>query len=342
MENKRNLLVTLADEKYIQQAKQLFSSVYWNAGWDGDYMLLSHEIPESELLWFRSKGILIKECRLLLEKGWGDRNDLPPLIADKFYLFTEEFKKWKSIIYLDSDIIVKSSLDKLADVSYFSAAQNYYFSKLHNQVYNKTEFNSNGQIYDLNSPAFNAGVFVFNTDLITPDTFNELTDLLIGNNERFIYGEQTALNFYFYKKWRKLPPVYNVFMNYHNYKLPKIIKGIVLHFIARRGFPHLWETENVFFNEWKKNLEKAEFIDLSSPRNVKKWNRCKINYYSLLLNLFIIPDRIISRSGDFIKIKTALIAAANYPEKVMGSIGSWINRKNPEFYKKFINRKGGK
>ena len=41
-------MVTLADENYIDQAKQLFSSVYWNSGWKGDYMLLAHNIPESK------------------------------------------------------------------------------------------------------------------------------------------------------------------------------------------------------------------------------------------------------------------------------------------------------
>ena len=55
MENKKDLLVTLADRNYINQVKQLFSSVYWNAGWKGDYMLLTHEIPEKDLKWFRTK-----------------------------------------------------------------------------------------------------------------------------------------------------------------------------------------------------------------------------------------------------------------------------------------------
>lgn len=50
---KKNLIVTLADKNYIDQAKQLFSSVYFNAGWNGDYMLLAHEISESELRWFK-------------------------------------------------------------------------------------------------------------------------------------------------------------------------------------------------------------------------------------------------------------------------------------------------
>ena len=52
---KKNLLVTLAGKNYIKQAKQLFSSVYWNAGWKGDYMLLSYKIPEKELKWFKKK-----------------------------------------------------------------------------------------------------------------------------------------------------------------------------------------------------------------------------------------------------------------------------------------------
>ena len=68
---KENLLVTLADKNYIDQAKQLFSSVYWNAGWKGDYMLLAHEIPEKDLKWFRNKGILIKKCKPLYDKNIG-------------------------------------------------------------------------------------------------------------------------------------------------------------------------------------------------------------------------------------------------------------------------------
>jgi len=46
---KKHLLVTLANENYINQAKQLFSSAYFNGGWDGDYLLLAHEIPENKL-----------------------------------------------------------------------------------------------------------------------------------------------------------------------------------------------------------------------------------------------------------------------------------------------------
>ena len=96
MENRRNLLVTLADKNYIQQAKQLFSSVYWNAGWKGDYLLLAHEIPEDELKWFTDKKFLVKKCTPLCDQKTGEFN-YPPVIFDKFYLFTPEFKKWNNI-----------------------------------------------------------------------------------------------------------------------------------------------------------------------------------------------------------------------------------------------------
>lgn len=59
---KHNLIVTLANRRYLNHAKQVFSSLYFNAGWDGDYMLLAHQIPKQELEWFSKRGILVKEC----------------------------------------------------------------------------------------------------------------------------------------------------------------------------------------------------------------------------------------------------------------------------------------
>ena len=58
---KKNLLVTLADKNYLDAAKQLFSSVYFNSGWNGDYMLLSYDIPKKELQWFRDRGIIVRK-----------------------------------------------------------------------------------------------------------------------------------------------------------------------------------------------------------------------------------------------------------------------------------------
>jgi len=56
-----SVLVTGCDENYLDAAKALFSSTYFNGNWKGDYMLFHTGIPENELKWFMEKGILTKD-----------------------------------------------------------------------------------------------------------------------------------------------------------------------------------------------------------------------------------------------------------------------------------------
>ncbi|HOY31087.1 MAG TPA: glycosyltransferase [Bacteroidales bacterium] len=346
MQPKRNLLVTLADSRYIEQAKQLFSSVYWNAGWKGDYMLLTHDVSEDDLCWFRDKGIIIRKCELLLEQRWGKDKGLSPLIADKYYLFTEEFKIWKNIIYLDSDIIVKAPLESLTKIEYLGAAQDIYFNKLNSQLYDKSKNRFNNKTYNLKTAVFNAGVLSFNTDIITPGLFDELNDLLKNHVSEFIYGEQTALNLCYYKKWKRIPAVYNVFVNYHRLGLKKKINGIILHFagLAFNAPPPIWNTESPFYAEWKSNREKAELIDLGKVQKIKKWNVFKIIFYSLVLKadyLFIIfKFRLLS--SPFYKIVTFFRYIRNLPERILGISGMCIKKFNPALYQKLKKVKNGK
>lgn len=326
---KKDLLVTLADINYIQQAKQLFSSAYWNAGWDGDYLLLSHEIPEKELIWFRDKGISVKKCELLLKENWGERNELSPIIADKYYLFTEEFKKWKNIIYLDSDIIVRAPLNGLTKIKYFGAVQDIFTNKLRSQFYDSKKRTFSNRTYNLSVPAFNAGVISFNSEIITPTLFTELNKLLNENISSFIFGEQTALNLFFYKKWSKFPLIYNVFINFLHYKLPGNFKPVILHFAKHKDYPQLWEPENVFYEEWKTNLERAEKMNLSIVQKVEKYNALKTIYHSWKLHAYLVRIRIIA---SFI----------NTPDKMMGKIGTYIKKINPDLYHKLRKIKGEK
>ena len=90
------VLVTLADQSYLEQAKQVFASAYFNAGWKGDYLLLAHEIPEKDLQWFRQKGILIYHCQRIFNPKIAGAH---PAILSKLYLFEDYFKKWQTIIY---------------------------------------------------------------------------------------------------------------------------------------------------------------------------------------------------------------------------------------------------
>jgi lipopolysaccharide biosynthesis glycosyltransferase len=153
----KSLLVSLADENYIDQAKQLFSSVYFNAGWQGDYMLLAHEIPEEKLKWFRNKGILIKECKPLFEGKL--ESEHPTTVLCKFYIFTPEFKKWDNIVFLDADMIVRHSIQKLSKVKGFYATVDFNNSLLekqfHKNIPNNLLFNKLSKNFNLNKYAFN-------------------------------------------------------------------------------------------------------------------------------------------------------------------------------------------
>ena len=111
MDKNGSVLVTLADENYVDQAKQLFSSVYFNSGWKGDYVLLSRNVPEDKLKWFLDKGIIVRRIDPVVNESL---NHLwPSTIYDKFHLFSNYFKRWRVLVYVDSDVIVRGSLDSL-------------------------------------------------------------------------------------------------------------------------------------------------------------------------------------------------------------------------------------
>lgn len=344
MAQRKNLLVTLADKNYVSQAKQLFSSVYWNAGWEGDYMLLSHEIPEKDLIWFSNKGILIKECRSLHDNNIA--YTYSHVVLDKFYLFTEEFKKWNIVVFLDADIIVKSSLNGLIKIKHFSAVQDCYINKLHTQFFmlNFQKIKINSNFYNFNRAAFNSGVMSFNTNIITSHTFNELTSLFKEYGSASKYGEQPVMNLYFYNKWKKLPLFYNTIISSLNYKIPSFLQPIVLHFIRYNDRPPLWDPQHPFYLEWKTNLEKAEFIDLNVLQKVQEQNTYFIRYYSMILKLYYLTKMKREKLRFFylFRLKPLYFCIKESPGRILGTIGIIIKKNNPDLYHKIRKTKGGK
>ncbi|HOY31109.1 MAG TPA: glycosyltransferase [Bacteroidales bacterium] len=350
---KSKLLVTLADEHFIQQARQLFSSVYWNAGWDGDYMLLSHDIPEEKLKWFIDKGILIMKCKPFYFGAMGD-DDYPNCVLDKLYLFTEEFKKWELVVFLDSDIIVKASLDKLCKTKRFSSPQtcnkNFwdYFSKDDCNVLENLQ-----KEYNLYRPAFNSGVISFDTRIIEHDTVDRLISIF-KKYAKISNGDDSILNLFFYDQWEKIPLVYNSIAYSHDQKKHK---AIILHFnnpvLWQKKNLRPWDKGNLYYEEWKTNLDKAEFIDLNKKQRGKKWNIVQIYYYSFVLKTFFFKYRIKKqiKSSPF-RIKMAsflrykLPAFFDYikktPDRLIGKIGMWIKKNNAGLYNKLVKIKGRK
>lgn len=307
MSENRDVLVFLSDSNFIEQAKQLFSSVYHHAGWKGDYLLLAHQVPEDKLRWFREKGVLIKKCKPLSE--FNNLSDYPPVVLDKLYLFTNEFKQWNTIVFLDSDMIVKSSLENLSRCKKLSAVQDLYFNKLKSQLKNPEDITHFENDFKVNAPVFNTGVFAFNSSLINDETFAELLKLSKKHMPFARYPEQLILNLYFQNKWKKLPVAYNVFITYHFYRLPKKFKPVAMHFFARLSehsplFKPLWHPENLYYTQWKRNLDKADNIDLNNKKEIRERNHLNIVIHSLLLkyHLFLKRiDRFLGTTGQVIK-----------------------------------------
>ena len=281
MKKRRNLLVTLADNNYLEQAKQLFSSVYHNSGWKGDYMLLAYEVPEEKLSWFREKGIIVKKCPPLdSKKRW--KTHFPISVLSKFYLFTPYFKKWRKIIYLDVDIIVRSSLDNLIKIKGFAAGDNINF-KMKNEFINMP----NGK-YNLEKKSFCSGVMSIDTDIILEKDFFKLIILYDKYGKYCTCGEQGILNLFLYDKWKKLPLIYNIAPNYLGGIIPRSpfkikfdkLDGAIIHFLH---FPKPWDKKSYYYQEWEASLKLSYRIKLEtrkeSPRKVRIYHHLNHHYH---------------------------------------------------------------
>jgi len=344
IKQKKHLLVTIADAGYIDQAKQLFSSVYWNAGWKGDYMLLTSDMPESELAWFRDKGILVKRCEPTSEVKLSNIEYPPidpslseekrsaierlresPVMLGKFELFTPEFRKWDTILYLDSDIIVRYSLDRLTQIKGFWATlDDPAFRSIKNQFHKNwpddPDFKKLENEFDLQKPAFNAGMMAFSTDVIKENTNAELWSLFRRYHRISTYLDQPIHNLYFSSQWNRLGYAYNlpVAIWISKYGSRKKVNGIVLHFL---GSKKPWFKDDAFYDEWRANLDKADKIDLGNRPlgagaiSIREliWNSPFFNATKTLINIYDVHrlfDRQIGLIGIFLKKKSPGLYAA--------------------------------
>ncbi len=264
---KKSVVVTLSDDKYVEQAKQLFASVHYNAGWKGDYMLLSLDIPESKLAWFRARGILIKKCAPLFDYLEHKRK----ILLTKLELFKDNMKNWKSVVFLDSDIIVRASIDDLADVDGFGAVRGVGLPKIRNRFKSVTEeassefkhlYNKLNSKYNLDCPGFNGGVYAFNTDIIKKETFSELKRVFQQYEKLILQEDESVLGLMFCDKWVRLPLIYNTYLHHYKMTHPNKAVGIVLHFVHCL---QPWLPESPFHAEWKRNLELSETMQVRDP-----------------------------------------------------------------------------
>jgi lipopolysaccharide biosynthesis glycosyltransferase len=305
----RNVLITRVDENGLEWAKQLFSSVYFNAGWKDDLLLLAHRIPEGKLKWFSERGILIQKCKPLYSVGdWGEYS------ASKLYIFSTEMKKWKNLICLDSDIIVRSSLAGLTKINGFAAAPDIDRQLLFDQFDFKnadtwTEFKNIEKnlhrSFDLTKLSFNGGVIALNTKIIKKTTFSDIERLLWSTRNVCKYADQTALNMYYYNNWEKLPLVYNLhpLLYYDKYGIKKKnIDAVIFHFSGNDKKIKPNYKKNPYYKSWLKLYKKSTYINKKKVLGSgTKWSDPKIFYmefYYLFFRLLKNPTGIVVRKTN--------------------------------------------
>ncbi len=337
--NKDSVLVTLANRAFLDQAKQLFSSAYWNGGWKGDYLLLAHEdVPEEDLVWFRKKGIEVFMCRALTEKPIAGAKH-PSVVLDKFYLFTPYFKQWNRVIFLDADIIVRASIERLANPKDALLATSANGTSLRDEfIKQKREngrlFKELKKTYRLAGKAFNSGVMAFRTKIIREDAFDTLLNLYnrFGGLNR--YGEEATFNLYFYKNWDMLPMLYNMYPHraYYHFGIPhEELRGIIIHFVYE-NIEKPWIKSSPFYEEWNVNFQKADEIDISRPQSpAKTWTMREERAYL----------RKLSKGGISIFLKKAyretLFAPYRFFHWTLGRVGKLIKAISPSLYRKLKN-----
>lgn len=336
---KKNLLVTFADKKFIPQIKQVFSSAHHKGGWDGDYMILTPDIEGEDAKWFIDRGIIVNKQPIPFDVG--GLKKFPATIYLIFYIFTQEFKKWQHVLYLDVDVIIRADLSALTKVKGFAAAPEVFNNSLKHQFYlrhlqshdyapskytgisfeeHKKKYKELKQEFNLRTVGFNAGIFVVNTDIINQDTFSNLVDVYKRYGRIISFPPQGELNLFFYNNWEKLPLVYNsyVFLWHNFYKVPlNKLDGILLHLVqAADKNIKPWDKESPFYQEWRSNLDLADSIDINHPKKPSRtWSEKEVQEYC---------DTISSRQRFFdlyLRI-----------DRQIGLLALWLKRISPSLY----------
>lgn len=310
----KDVLVTLAGKNFINQSKQLFVSVFKNSSWTGDYLLLAHEIPDSDLVWFKERGVLIFKCKSInTEFEMRNSNQIYPNVTlSKFYLFKKYFKKWRKVVFLDSDIIVNFSLKPLLRFKGMAAPNSFSLQMKDQFIFSELNGFDFEKKYPSDSKVFCSGVMILDTELINDKIFDEIINLHRKYFHFTKLGEEAILNLFFYKNWHKISHVYNFIPEREG-----LINGVrfiapIIHFACCKK---PWEKSSPYFNEWMDNLKSAENINFKKHLKFeRRWTKLKM--FKLRFMVF-------------------LAEIAYFFDRKIGQLGILLKKYLPFFYKKF-------
>jgi hypothetical protein len=261
-----HVLVVLADEGYLEPARQILANVHFDAGWSGDLLLLAQDVPEAKLAPFRERGVLVQPItRWHPEARIGPRS---ATLLSKFQLFGPALRRWRHVVYVDSDMLFDASLERLARVRGLAAVSDrhdlaWQFANRHADPEAWRELAAR---WDVSAEAFNTGLLAFSTDVIEDDTLDALHGLFLRYGAMQVNADQSILNLHFHGRWRRLPDFWAAMRNMpaRHFLVPKqSFRVIGRHF---PGAPPLWDATNPHHERWRANLARFEALDARRPQ----------------------------------------------------------------------------
>ena len=300
------LFVTLASGSHLPGAVQLFTAARLYGQWKGDFCLLTEASDESDLSWFYDNNIIVRRFKPFLNPDkWRQSNGsdrTTQLYLLKLHLFTEEFRSRSSIVYMDTDILIRGSINRLAKVKGFSAVTDAPLPRVHMMLRNQNELDS--QPLDRiprRSRAFNSGVFAFRPSDIPSDFVRTLEGILQVYLPYARFADQTFLNIALMGKWKKLPSEYNSLVALSACKTGPWLESIhrqarVIHFA---GESDLSEPDCFGHEEWLENLRLAGYMrsplgtSKARPRTVQP--RGMVEFVYIIIHLKVFRRRIWKR-----------------------------------------------
>lgn len=261
---KKDILITLADKGYLEQAKQLFYGAVAKGGWQGDLMLLAYKVADEDLAWFIERGIIIYHCpEWDVQGGSTGPYKWPPVVWHKMHILKPHFRQWRTIVFFDGDIVIRTSIRALAEVEKFSAVRcdtpisaecanpiNAYLTGMDWKLLREVD-----RKYDLKRNGFNSGLIAFPSSMIEDDTFDTAVALQKKYSHMFLIPEQVTFNLVV-RDWNPLPNAYSMYpfnIDAYTHMKPEQIHGIAIHFILEKP----WIEGHPFYREWKESYDKA-------------------------------------------------------------------------------------
>jgi alpha-N-acetylglucosamine transferase len=237
-------------------------------------MLLTHGVPAPERAWFADRGVSVVEAEPpCAARDWYARQPAaicPPVLSLLFTIFGPDFREWRRVVYLDTDIILRGALEAALPVRRLAAAPDYLHTLGDQFVRAPHARRVLSERFDLRSPSFNSGVLALRPDRIDSDAFPRIMELYDRYFHLGRFTVQPVLNLAFYRQWECL----SRFSNFPYHPSLRALQGAAR--LPARGrfldgcLVHLWGKEkpwardSPFRAEWLRLLARAEEMDFGA------------------------------------------------------------------------------